>query len=351
MFAPCRGSHPCTERRWQVPLALSLWALMLVAGGPLLSGRAAAQVGQAPDQPPAVAPGEFDIRGSIPEALSPPNPGTGTANTTVVPRRTAPRPGGDGGAGSLVRLEVTLTDEGEPLDEGLVWRIYQAQPGRDGRPHLVTARKTAAPAVRLKPGDYYVHVSYGQANVTRRISVGDEPEKSERLVLSAGGLRVSATVTSATPVPEDAVVYDILSDERDQLDNRTRIVTGAKPGTIIRLNSGLYRIQSRYGKANASVEASVTVEPGKLTDVSVTHEGARVSFRLVMRAGGEALASTQWSVHRADGSEVVRSVGALPSHILAPGIYTVVAQADGRTFQQEFKVQNGRDVSLELVFR
>jgi hypothetical protein len=107
--------------------------------------------------------------------------------------------------------------------------------------------------------------------------------------------------------------------ERDQSDNRTKVLNHAKPNIIIRLNAGIYRIVSTYGDANAQVESDVTVEAGKLTEATISHSAARVTFKLVTRAGGEALPDTQWTVQTPDGQLVKQSVGALPSHILAPG--------------------------------
>ena len=85
-----------------------------------------------------------------------------------------------------------------------------------------------------------------------------------------------------------------------------------KPDVVIRLNAGIYRIVSTYGDANAQVEADVTVEAGKLSEATVSHSAARVTFKLVAREGGEALPDTQWTVQTADGEVVKRSVGALP---------------------------------------
>ncbi len=70
----------------------------------------------------------------------------------------------------------------------------------------------------------------------------------------------------------------------------------AKPNVIIRLNAGIYHIVSTYGDANAKVEADVNVEAGKLTEATVSHSAARVTFKLVTRIGGEALPDTQWTV-------------------------------------------------------
>ena len=100
---------------------------------------------------------------------------------------------------------------------------------------------------------------------------------------------------------EKAVSYDVQSDERDQHGQRIKVVTAAKAGVVLRLNAGIYSIVSTYGDANAVARADVTVEAGKLTEVTLTHAAAKVTFKLVTRRGGDAIADTQWSLATSPG--------------------------------------------------
>ena len=126
-------------------------------------------------------------------------------------------------------------------------------------------------------------------------------------------------------------------------------MSGLRPGVIVRLNAGIYSIVGTYGDANAAARADVTVEAGKLTETTLTHAAAKVTFKLVSRAGGDALADTQWSLANAQGVTVKESVGALPTHILAPGSYTVSAKNGGEVFQRVFAVQAGQTAQVEVV--
>ncbi len=186
--------------------------------------------------------------------------------------------------------------------------------------------------------------------MTRKINVPPGVAMSEKFVLNAGGLRVKVLVDGKPPAP-NTVSYDILSGERDQFDNRTRIMGRAKPGVIIRLNAGIYRIVSTYGDANAKVEADVTVEAGKLTEADVSHSAAHVTFKLVTRVGGEALPDTQWVVQTPEGEVVKRSVGALPTHILAPGTYTIIAKNGTRAFKRDFILNDGEIKQVEVLMQ
>jgi hypothetical protein len=127
------------------------------------------------------------------------------------------------------------------------------------------------------------------------------------------------------------------------------IMENAKPGLVIRLNAGAYHIVSLYGDANATVRVDVTVEPGKITEATIKHAAAAITFKLVQSAGGEALADTQWSILTTTGDVVKENAGALPTHILSIGNYAVVAKHNGESYTSKFDVVAGKPKQIEVV--
>ena len=93
----------------------------------------------------------------------------------------------------------------------------------------------------------------------------------------------------------------------------------------------------------------MTVEAGKLTEVTLAHAAAKVTFKLVARPGGDAIADTQWSLATAQGEAVRESSGALPTHFLAPGGYVVSAKHAGRSYRRQFSVKTGDTAFVEVV--
>ena len=249
-----------------------------------------------------------------------------------------------------VTFQALMTEDGQRLEQGLAWRVYSIKDmTADGRPRLVNTLRDASPVVRLAAGDYYVTVAFGRANLTRKISVAANGQTVEPFALNVGLLKVTAQLGNRQLA--NGATFDVFSDDRDQFGQRSRVITGAHPGALLRLNSGLYQIVSQYGDANSTIQADLTVEPGKLTEAVVVHQVARATFKLVTRAGGEAQADTQWSVLNRQGDIVKESAGALPVHTLAPGTYTVTARSQGRQFRRTFAVKSGDVVEVEVMMQ
>jgi hypothetical protein len=272
-------------------------------------------------------------------------------NTTTVPRSNAGPPPTPAASPGKVKLVALLTDNGQQIDKGLIWRVFQNSATSEAKTKLISTHRDASPLVKLEPGDYVVSVAFGRAHLTRKIAVrggGSEPA-IEQFVLNAGGLRVSALVNGVEAAP-GTLTYEIQSD-RDQSDRRKVIMTGAKPGLIIRLNAGIYHIVSTYGDANVKVHTDVTVEAGKLTEATISHAAGRVTLKLVLREGGEAQSDTQWRIETPQGQVVKETVGALPSHFLAPGQYRAKAVTQGKTYAGDFTVSENQAAIVEVLMQ
>lgn len=264
-------------------------------------------------------------------------------NTTVVPRVVP-----DAAAQAELLLEGYLTDDGQRLDQGLVWRVFQGRTS-DGRMKLLSVHREPTPKVRVAVGEYVVNLTLGRAHLTRQVAVKAGVPTKARFVLNAGGLRLAATLVTGEALPDRAVLIDILAGERDQSGERARILSGVRPGLVIRLNAGIYHLVSTYGDANAVVQSDITVEAGKMTEATVVHHAARTTLKLVARAGGEALADTQWAIATPQGEVVKETVGALPTHILAPGTYAVTARHGGQSFRRVVTLTAGEVAEVEVV--
>lgn len=248
-----------------------------------------------------------------------------------------------------VTFHAQATEGGPRLQSGLIWRIFNAEAEADGGFELISTHREAAPSMTLLPGEYLVNAAYGLSNLTKKIRVEGGDARDEAFILNTGGLMLKAVLATGDECPEGDVEFDIQSDEIDQFGKRETILDDATPNQVVRLNAGAYHINSLYGDANANVGVDITVEPGRITQATIKHTGAKITFRLVQSRGGEALADTKWQVLTSAGDTVKNNVGALPTHILAAGNYAVIAEHGGKSYSRKFTIEPGNDKQIEVA--
>jgi hypothetical protein len=245
-----------------------------------------------------------------------------------------------------VTLSARITQDGAPIPDGLVWRIFDTKPDVSGELALVAKSDLGAPTVELPPGEYVVHVAYGRAQTSEPLSV--VPGANEKsFVLEAGALRLNSAVTGDIAIPVGLLKFDIFTAGEE--NDRALVAEGLQPNDIVTLNAGTYHIVSYFGSVNAVVRADLRVETGQLTDATLYHHASQIGFKLVSEAGGEAIADVEWTIKTADGATVFSELGAFPSTVLAEGEYLVLAKQGAQVFNREFQVQPGSAREIEVL--
>jgi hypothetical protein len=262
---------------------------------------------------------------------------------------------------TLLHLSALLGQASVPLQAGLHWRIFRERADNDGTHGLVAESSAAQPAIALPPGDYVVHLAFGLASATKRVNLGDD-ERSERLTLNAGALRIVGARGDA-PIDGNRLSLAIYVPERNNPEAKL-VYSRAKAGDILGLPEGAYHIVSTYldsaaaGKAagasnaivtNSIVSADIKVPAGKVLDVTLRHRYATLTLKLVNTAGAEALANTNFTILTPGGDLIRELIGAFPSLVLAEGEYVVIARHDSKTYQSTFEVQSGLDRDVEVI--
>lgn len=321
---------------------MSLIARIFLAIGLLAAAPALAQDAAAPGadifSQGFVAP---DVNTLLPPATDT----LATPDTPPPSSRSATLPISPGLNHSLV-LEARLVADGPPLTNGLIWRVFGAQPGTDGQlPLYAETPSGGTTTVHLPPGDYFVHAAFGRAGATKHVTITDS-DQTESLVIDAGGLKLDSVVGEDQPIPVDQLSFEVL--QPDETGELVTVVPNAAPRHILRLSAGTYHVISRYGSVNSVVRADIEVQAGKLTEAVMRHTGAAVTLKLVSEEGGEALANTSWTVTTQDGITVHESIGAFPSIVLAAGTYTAVAKHQGEIYSRDFTVETGLDRDVEV---
>ncbi|WP_147178243.1 hypothetical protein [Ciceribacter naphthalenivorans] len=249
-----------------------------------------------------------------------------------------------------VSMEARLTSDGEPMQQGLSWRVFSPIPGADGKLPLVASAEGGAADFQLAPGDYFVNVAFGRAGATKKLTVPGEGEVEKQvLVLDAGGIILNAVSGPDARIPVKDLRFDVYSSEVQADGERGLVLANVPPNTIIRLNAGTYHIVSEYGSVNAVVRADIKIEAGKLTEAVMQHHASQINLKLVAEPGGEAIADTAWSVLAGSGDVVAESVSAFPVMVLAEGEYTAVARNKDKIYQKDFAVNAGRNEDVEVL--
>jgi hypothetical protein len=289
--------------------------------------------------PPAAAP--VAVPASPALALPPPpSPAPRSANVVapMVP------------AGKVaLALSARFGKNATVIDGGLTWRVYAAKPDAQGKFHLVKEDKSPTPTMVLPAGAYIVHVGFGLATAVKPVRL-DGPTVHEDFDLPAGAMRLEGRVGDAR-IPGAQISFDVYKGSQFEPGDRRPIAEHLLTGAVVAVPEGIYYVVSNYGDANSVVRSDIRVQAGKLTDITVNHRAAAITFKLVAEKGGEALANTAWSVLTPGGDVIKESIGAFPRVILAEGEYRAIARNEGRVFEREFKVVTGVDGDLEVLAR
>ena len=252
-----------------------------------------------------------------------------------------------GAAAQPVTLSAKLIDDGPIIPSGLVWRIFSADETTNGDVKIIDRSEQATAAFNLPPGEYLAQVTYGLAQASDTLVVTDAPQ-SHVLVLDAGALRLNARISGDLEIAPRHLKFEIYPQGLED-DPRSVITANVKPGELVHLNAGIYHVISRFGTVNAVAETDLRVDKGQLTDATLFHDAAQISFRLVSVTGGEAIADVDWIINDTDGNTVYRYSGTFPSAILAAGDYVVLAQRGGTVYNREFAVMAGPPQEIEVL--
>lgn len=245
-------------------------------------------------------------------------------------------------------LSASLTKDSEPIQTGLVWRVFSSEPNADGALKLIAKAEGGSATLDVPEGRYLVHAAFGRAGATKKILVGTE-RIEERLVLDAGGLMLNAEGADGKTILPFKLKFSIYDAKTEEDGEKRLIAESIAPGSIVRLNEGNYHIVSNFGNVNAIMRTDVRVEAGVITEATVQHRAAEMILKLVSQAGGEALADTSWSVYTESGELLFESVGAYAPVVLAEGAYSVIAKHRDRVFEKAIEVQSGKDGEVEVL--
>ena len=278
----------------------------------------------------------------------PATPPAQTQPAPSIPNTTASIPAVPAGQVALA-LSARFGKDAVPISGGLTWRVYGPKADTNGNFKLVKEDKSPTPTLVLPAGAYIVHVGFGLATAVKPVDLRGTTVH-EDFELPAGGLRIEGKVGDVR-IPGSQISFDVYKGSQFEAGDRRPIAEHVTTTDVVVVPEGTYYIVSNYGDANSVVRSDIRVQPGKLTDITVTHRAAAITLKLVGDKGGEALANTAWSVLTPGGDVIKESIGAFPRVILAEGEYRAIARNEGKVYEREFKVVTGVDGDVEVLAR
>jgi hypothetical protein len=247
-----------------------------------------------------------------------------------------------------LRLRARITAATDPIARPIAWTVHRVDDRAEDEWPLVGERSAAEAMFDLAPGQYVVRAGYGAIKAAKVVVVQPRQQVDVTFILNAGGLRVVPALAFLDP-PEGVNAKHWVFEAADGNRGSRRLFAETdRPGEVIRLNAGTYHLVSRFGDANAVVEADVTVRPGMLTEVEINHKAGIVHLGFARHDTDGPPKAVQWQINDSNGAVIMRADGARISQILAPGAYIAAVDYGGRKFEAEFEIDIGetREVNI-----
>jgi hypothetical protein len=130
---------------------------------------------------------------TLPDGAMPFTPQTGT-NPALMPTMPAtPAMPPQFSDRTAIAFDARFRQGGQYVRDGLHWRVFADKPEPSGAFALVAESRDPAPVFALRQGGYIIHVSFGTFSQTRRLDVGEAPQR-DTVVLNAGAVRLVGKV-------------------------------------------------------------------------------------------------------------------------------------------------------------
>ena len=254
-------------------------------------------------------------------------------------------------AGSQGRLDIALDAA----------RLQVSTSGRDGSSPLETPtfsveeddpdaprgrREVARSAMRqadfvLPAGTYYVVARQGGVEVRERLALAPGESARRSLAVASGRLALAIRAPGLEARGEP-VAYRV---ERSDGIPAEAIAT-SRPAPLLLLAPGRYRVEGRYGAANARSVKEVEVKAGQTQQLTLEPAAAAIKLRLTPRPGG---GEVFWELREDGGKTVWTSAQAEATAVLQAGRYRVRAELRERTIERTVELRPGEARVLELA--
>jgi hypothetical protein len=233
-----------------------------------------------------------------------------------------------------IELSARFTQDSKNCSDAVDWQIKNANG------EALFEGTAAVASMKLKPGAYEVIGHYGNVDIDEAINLQPQTRLAVNFVLNAGGLRVLPRLPEAFAPnrASNANIYALNGSSAGRL-----VAPDVKPGQMLKLAAGTYRIETRYETGNVSAVTDVEVKAGLLRAVDIAHHAGMAKLSLDRRQ------EAQWLVMENGGSVLPLPSGKETTAYLKPGNYVAEAHLGGKVLQQAFTITEGQVSTVVLT--
>jgi hypothetical protein len=240
------------------------------------------------------------------------------------------KPGTEG-----LELSARLSERSNEIVRDIGWTI------RDDAGTIVFEGATPLADAPLPPGDYAIEIAYGSTKINQAVTLLEGNHVTISFILDVGGIRILPRVKGVALLgtPSQSLVYAMSGDAKGKL-----ITISEKPGEVLRVSAGSYRIESRFASGNALAVTDVKVKPGIMTAVDIDHLAglARLSYI------GAPDKDVSWQIKSISGEVLPAISGLTANFILKPGNYVAEATTAGEVLSAKFEIAAGQERDIIL---
>lgn len=206
-------------------------------------------------------------------------------------------------------------------------------------------RSAASPAqVVLPAGNFYLVARRGTAETRERITVKAGELERRTVVLELARLAVTARVAGGR-----ADAGEPVSHRLERLDGERETSVSNEAQATFHVAAGRYRLESRIGLANASVQRELDLKVGARDQLALELPAGQVRLRWLDQPNGNPLPDVAWEIRDAGGRVVWSGNQTEARPLLLAGRYTVRAEARERRLERALDVRAGEARVMDLV--
>ncbi len=234
-----------------------------------------------------------------------------------------------------LELSATYTADGIALVENVSWKIS------DQDLALIYDKKGSSVTLPVAPGEYHVEAIFGSTHHEEVVSVQPGTKIGMSFVMNAGILRVLPRVKGVNQLDIASIskVYALSGIEKGKL-----IATSHRPGEVLNVAEGAYRIESVFTSGNVLAVTDVNVKAGYTSAVNIDHIAGLAKLNVM----GNAEQEVHWQIKDETGYELPAFAAITAEMVLKPGHYYAVAKLGDENLRADFQISAGQTSEINL---